>query len=177
VFIIDEINRGNLSKILGELMLLIEHDKRGEKHGVPLTYSAAKFSVPENLYLMGLMNTADRSLAMVDYALRRRFVFFDIEPEFESADFAQHLLDAEADEAMVARIRNRLGALNATISSNPHLGKGFRVGHSFFCLGGGEEPNDAWYLEIIEHEIADLEHQSGGPYREQASKPIDGAPP
>jgi 5-methylcytosine-specific restriction protein B len=85
VFIIDEINRGNLSKIFGELMMLIEHDKRGPVHAMPLTYSESsgeQFSVPENIHLIGLMNTADRSLAMVDYALRRRFVFFDLKPQF-----------------------------------------------------------------------------------------------
>ena len=85
-FIIDEINRGNLSKIFGELMMLIESDKRG-KYSVPLTYSEkddALFSVPENLYLIGTMNTADRSLAIVDYALRRRFRFITLEPKFNS---------------------------------------------------------------------------------------------
>ena len=81
-FIIDEINRGNLSKILGELMMLIEKDKRGEK--IKLLYSNEWFTVPQNVRIIGMMNTADRSLALMDYALRRRFAFFDFAPAFSS---------------------------------------------------------------------------------------------
>ncbi|MGO7822813.1 AAA family ATPase [Rhizobium ruizarguesonis] len=77
VFVIDEINRGNLSKILGELMLLIEHDKRDPKWAMPLSSGKVPFYVPANVHILGLMNTADRSLAVVDYALRRRFAFVD----------------------------------------------------------------------------------------------------
>ena len=88
-FIIDEINRGNLSKIFGELLMLIEKDKRGEK--VKLAYNDELFSVPENVYIIGMMNTADRSLAMMDYALRRRFSFFDVEPAFDTEMFRKHL--------------------------------------------------------------------------------------
>ena len=78
MFIIDEINRGNLSQIFGELLMLIEADKRGPENVLPLVYhkkDEPRFYVPQNLYLIGLMNVADRSLAMVDYALRRRFAF------------------------------------------------------------------------------------------------------
>jgi 5-methylcytosine-specific restriction protein B len=93
VFIIDEINRGNLSKIFGELMLLIEADKHGPDWKIPLAYSEAseKFFVPDNVYILGLMNTADRSLAVVDYALRRRFGFFHLDPQFQSEKFRAHL--------------------------------------------------------------------------------------
>lgn len=83
-FLIDEINRGNLSKIFGELMMLIESDHRGEK--ITLAYNGMPFYVPENLYIIGMMNTADRSLAMIDYALRRRFSFFEIEPRSPPMD-------------------------------------------------------------------------------------------
>ena len=97
VYIVDEINRGNLSKIFGEVMMLIEPDKRGKEFGIPLAYSNSAdetFFVPENLYLIGMMNTADRSLAMVDYALRRRFRFITLKPEFASPRFREHLLQA-----------------------------------------------------------------------------------
>src|SRR6185437_14748417 len=95
VFIIDEINRGNLSKIFGELMMLIEPDKRGKEHAIPLAYcqdGEDKFYIPENMYLIGMMNTADRSLAMVDYALRRRFRFVSLRPEFSSKTFREFLI-------------------------------------------------------------------------------------
>lgn len=97
VLIIDEINRGNLSKILGEVMMLIEPDKRGREFAIPLAYAQEAddtFFVPANLYLIGMMNTADRSLAMVDYALRRRFRFITLRPEFAGAEFQRWLGDA-----------------------------------------------------------------------------------
>ena len=107
VFIIDEINRGNLSKILGELMMLIEQDKRGEEYAIPLAYGLpgeTPFSVPSNLFLLGLMNTADRSLAMVDYALRRRFAFHTLEPQFESSKFRTFLEARGASRTLVSRL-------------------------------------------------------------------------
>lgn len=128
VFIIDEINRGNLSKIFGELLLLIESDKRGTDWQVPLTYSknlSERFFVPENLYLIGLMNTADRSLAIVDYALRRRFAFVDLVPEYRSEGFARQLKKAGADDRMITKITTRMMALNQRISRDTaNLGPG-----------------------------------------------------
>lgn len=162
IFIIDEINRGNLSKIFGELMMLIEADKRGPSHAIPLTYSKnsrERFFVPENIYLIGLMNTADRSLALVDYALRRRFVFFELNPQFSSDTFRTALLDPGAPVILVDRIIDRMTKLNKVISGDNQLGRGFAIGHSFFC------PPDppavgldwvAWYRNIVEHEIAPL---------------------
>lgn len=161
VYIIDEINRGNLSKIFGELLLLIEADKRGSSWEISLTYSndnSNKFYIPENLYVIGLMNTADRSLAMVDFALRRRFAFFNLDPQIDSEAFQLNLKDRGADEAMIGKIISRLGALNDRIASDTlNLGPGFRIGHSFFC---GDCPNglydDLWYEQIIRYEIEPL---------------------
>lgn len=93
----------NLSKILGELMMLIERDKRNENYAMPLAYSdpgAPRFFVPPNVHIIGLMNTADRSLAMVDYALRRRFAFIALQPEFESPKFKAALTGREMDPAL-----------------------------------------------------------------------------
>ena len=150
-FIIDEINRGNLSKIFGELLMLIEGDKRGEQ--LTLTYSNQAFSVPENVYLIGMMNTADRSLAIIDYALRRRFSFYELEPAFESEGFENHLMKRGADEDLVRQIQLKIGNLNHQIMGDPNLGKGFRIGHSYFTDFSSEEN---WYEEIIQYEIAPL---------------------
>jgi AAA domain (dynein-related subfamily) len=159
VFIIDEINRGNLSKIFGELMMLIEPDKRVIRYAMPLTYSRStdkRFFVPQNVYLIGLMNTADRSLAMVDYALRRRYVFFDLEPAFEAKGFSDLLESRGASPELIDRIRLRMRSLNDEIAKNPHLGRGFRIGHSYFCPGEKTVPDEAWYRAVVLSEIAQL---------------------
>jgi MoxR-like ATPase len=158
VFIIDEINRGNLSRILGELMLLIEADKRDARWAMPLAYSDAKFHVPENVYLLGLMNTADRSLAVVDYALRRRFAFVDLRPRIESPRFSAELARQAVSPATVQLIRSRIGELNqAIVEDAANLGPGFAIGHSFFCAGpvAGESEQE-WYRRVIETEILPL---------------------
>lgn len=153
-FIIDEINRGNLSKIFGELMLLIEADKRGES--IHLTYSepGETFYLPKNLHFIGTMNTADRSLAMVDYALRRRFAFLTLEPEF-GEQFAAFLKRRDIPEKLIASIQKNLAKVNEQISKDENLGKGFRIGHSYFCnsSANGTSP-EQWYHNIIEYEIA-----------------------
>lgn len=87
-FIIDEINRGNLSKIFGELLMLIEKDYRDTE--IKLAYNGEMFCVPSNLYIIGMMNTADRSLAMIDYALRRRFSFYEMTPGFDTEGFKKY---------------------------------------------------------------------------------------
>jgi 5-methylcytosine-specific restriction protein B len=161
VFIIDEINRGNLSKIFGELLMLIEGDKRGKKFEIQLTYAQSdheRFSVPENVYILGLMNTADRSLALVDYALRRRFSFARLTPAFGSAGFAEHLERAGADESLVQRIVTRMTALNDEIRSDTSaLGAGFEIGHSYFVPPAvAEEIGEAWYRSVILSEIEPL---------------------
>lgn len=155
-FIIDEINRGNLSKIFGELMLLIESDKRGEHYAVSLTYSANSetFYVPNNVYIIGTMNTADRSLAVVDYALRRRFSFIDIHPNFEKKlrDYLSTILDTK----LVNKIAERLTALNRQIKSDSHLGDGFMIGHSYFCNLQESGNHNSWYEDIVKFEIEPL---------------------
>ena len=160
VFIIDEINRGNLSKIFGELMMLIEPDKRGKEHAIPLTYSEdadEKFYIPENLHLIGMMNTADRSLAMVDYALRRRFRFITLRPEFSSEVFQGFLAGAGAKPELVKKIVVRMNALNEVIAADTkNLGPGYQIGHSYFCPWNGIKPDDDWYRRVIEAEIMPL---------------------
>lgn len=156
-FVIDEINRGNLSKIFGELLMLIENDKRGPQHAIPLTYSKSgeTFYVPENVYIIGLMNTADRSLAVVDYAFRRRFSFIKLKPCFDN-NFIEFLKRKKISENFIYEIINKITALNKTIELDPNLGHGFLIGHSYFCPSVEvESKNEAdWYNDIIENEIA-----------------------
>jgi len=159
VFIIDEINRGNLSKIFGELMMLMEADKRGPDFAVPLAYSPDRpFHVPENLYLLGMMNTADRSLAMVDYALRRRFSFIRLQPAFGAEQFANHLAELGASDELVRRIVERMTELNRAIAQDArNLGPGYEIGHSFFVPGdSGGTLDDAWYERVVRQEIEPL---------------------
>lgn len=146
-FIIDEINRGNMSKIFGELLMLIERDYRGTK--ATLAYNGLPFSVPKNMYIIGMMNTADRSLAMIDYALRRRFSFFDMEPGFDSEGFRQYQanLNNEALNALVERVKD----LNKEITADKSLGKGFCIGHSYFC--GQVTCTDEWLDSIVNYDI------------------------
>ena len=177
VFIIDEINRGNLSKILGELMMLIEADKRGAGFAIPLTYSVTgeRFSVPENLYVLGLMNTADRSLAMVDYAMRRRFRFIELTPQFEHNAFSEHLKAHQASGDLVVKIVNRMTMLNQKIEADhKNLGRGFTVGHSFFCLADQRAiADESWYRAVIQGEIAPLIEEYWFDRRETAKKWIE----
>jgi 5-methylcytosine-specific restriction protein B len=158
-FIIDEINRGNLAKIFGELLMLIEADKRGPEFAMPLTYADTveeTFWLPENLHIIGTMNTADRSLAMVDYALRRRFAFVTLEPALHRAEFRTWLVGKGAPPALAGLIAERVANLNAEISEERDLGPGFRVGHSYFCPADVPTDWEAWYRDIIDAEIAPL---------------------
>lgn len=146
-FIIDEINRGNMSKIFGELLMLIEKDYRGTK--ATLAYNGLSFSVPKNLYIIGMMNTADRSLAMIDYALRRRFSFFEVEPGFDSEGFIhyQNSLNNETLNELVNKVKD----LNREISLDKSLGKGFCIGHSYFC--GRDICTEEWMHSIVDYDI------------------------
>lgn len=159
VFIIDEINRGNLSKIFGEVMLLIETDKRSPEWAVSLTYSddsATKFYIPSNVYIIGMMNTADRSLAIVDYALRRRFAFKDVLPGFYSEKFGPLLESKGVEQQVIAAIKTKMNALNKEIESSNDLGRGFTIGHSFFVPNQTVIDSKAWYENVINNEISPL---------------------
>lgn len=160
VFIIDEINRGNLSKVFGELMMLIEPDKRDPKYAMQLSYSEGEnepFYVPENLYMIGTMNTADRSLSLVDYALRRRFAFLEMEPNFDSPVFEETLVKRGISSGMITKIRSMMSGLNQKIEDDAmNLGKGFRVGHSFFVPTNKVLDEQEWFDGIIEFEILPL---------------------
>jgi len=149
-FIIDEINRGNLSKIFGELFMLIESDKRGVP--LQLLYSDEKFSVPSNVHIIGMMNTADRSLAMLDYALRRRFAFFEFSPAFETDGFRHYR--QEKNNKKFDNLITTIERLNVAIEGDATLGRGFRIGHSYFCTEN--EIDDMWLNSVVTYEIVPL---------------------
>lgn len=151
-FIIDEINRGNLSKIFGEIFMLIEDDKRASE--IELLYSGERFKVPENVYIIGMMNTADRSLAMLDYALRRRFAFFDIKPGFQSDGFKayQKSLESMPFYKLISCVKE----LNKEIEKDPSLGPGFTIGHSYFCKFEKESINKDSLSLIVNYELIPL---------------------
>jgi 5-methylcytosine-specific restriction protein B len=151
-FIIDEINRGNISKIFGELLMLIEADKRG--HELRLLYKNETFSVPSNVHIIGMMNTADRSLAVLDYALRRRFGFLQIGPGFDSVGFTRW--QQEAGSPLLDNLVEVVTALNKAIAEDPALGTGFAIGHSYLAKPANAEPDDAWLFSVVEDELVPL---------------------
>lgn len=153
-FIIDEINRGNLSKIFGELFMLIENDKRGPRNTLQLLYSHELFYIPSNVYLIGMMNTADRSLAMLDYALRRRFAFFDLRPAFDTESFIayQEGLASEKFDRLISCVVK----LNEAIASDESLGDGFCIGHSYFCRMSPDDVTDDKLSAIVNYELVPM---------------------
>ena len=151
-FIIDEINRGNISKIFGELLVLIEADKRNKKYAIRLREDDAPFYVPDNVYIIGMMNTADRSIALIDHALRRRFAFFHLEPAFDSESFRDYM--ENKNNGQYNAIIKLVSELNDEIAADPLLGPGYKVGHSYFCT---DEPISSKLLKyIILYEIKPL---------------------
>ncbi|MCK2001032.1 AAA family ATPase [[Brevibacterium] frigoritolerans] len=156
--IIDEINRGNLSKIFGELFMLIENDKRGKN--IKLAYSKEDFTVPENIFFIGTMNTADRSLANLDFALRRRFSFIHIEPAFNGEalnKFVTFLSNQGISDKNANRIVSNINKINQEIKSDYRLGKGFEIGHAYFTNVKGVHDNiNEWYNNIVEYELVPL---------------------
>jgi 5-methylcytosine-specific restriction protein B len=162
VMIIDEINRGNLSQVFGELFMLLESDKRGKKHELTPLYCSEpgeSFFIPENLYLIGTMNIADRSLALVDYALRRRFSFISLESQFNSPVFRNWMKAHKVSDSLIQLITTRIQSLNDRIKNDNHLGPAFQIGHSFFCPKANDDfsdHNEAWFEEIVVTEIHPL---------------------
>lgn len=152
-FIIDEINRGNLSKIFGELFMLIERDKRGEY--VTMGYSKKKFTVPNNVYLIGTMNTADRSLAQLEVALRRRFAFVTLKPAFND-DWRRTLQESGVSPNIVNRILLAVEKMNKEIIGDYQLGPGYAIGHSFFTSKPENMDEQVWYDGILTYEIIPL---------------------
>lgn len=169
-FIIDEINRGNLSKIFGELLMLIESDYRDNP--IKLSYRDEKFSVPSNVHLIGMMNTADRSLAMIDYALRRRFSFFEMKPGFESEGFQKYLKDINDEQ--LNKVISAVKDLNKTIVEDGSLGNGFCIGHSYFC---NLQSNNLPLQNIVEYDIIPMLREywfdNDDKYNEQSKKLIE----
>ena len=156
VFIIDEINRANISKAFGELLMLIEAEHRGEALRLPV--SGELLSVPKRLHIIGMMNTADRGLALIDYALRRRFAFFEMRPALDHPGFLRHVeaVGSSRLEALVDVVRR----LNQRIAEDEALGPGFRIGHSYLCLpaAGPENPAgaDADVTSVVRYELEPL---------------------
>jgi len=175
VFIIDEINRGNLSQVFGELLMLIEADKRGPEFAIKLMYmrkDEESFYIPTNVFLIGMMNLADRSLALVDYALRRRFAFMDLTSQISSESYRHWLSNRNMDSSLIDLVVNRISALNSTISEDELLGRNYQIGHSFFIPRGDDfkELDRGWYESIVETEIIPLLNEYWFDNNEKASE-------
>jgi 5-methylcytosine-specific restriction protein B len=160
VLVIEEINRGNPAQIFGEMLTLLENTKRDRSEAIELAYRripGERVHVPKNLYVIGTMNVADRSLAIVDLALRRRFAFVDLEPRLGSA-WQVWSSERGLDDTMLSRIEERISALNEEIASAASLGPQFRIGHSYVTPNVDEVVRDgrAWYRARVETEIGPL---------------------
>jgi 5-methylcytosine-specific restriction enzyme B len=172
--VIDEINRGNLSKIFGEMLMLLEADKRGI--AVSLTYAenGETFAIPPNVYVIGTMNTADRSLSMMDYALRRRFSFFELKPEFEGAKFSKHLEAIGLNKIEQEHLKAQMKILNKEIADEKRfLGPGFMVGHSYFDKKEKSQSYKEWFTSLIQNELAPLLKEYWFDDKEKAESLID----
>lgn len=160
VLVIEEINRGNPAQIFGEMLTLIERTKRSRAEALELTYCklpGERIHVPDNLYIIGTMNIADRSLALVDLALRRRFAFVTLEPNLNDSWFAWCSAHG-IDDKIIGEVRSRISSLNATITEDRTLGPQFRIGHSFVTPTDAGSIDDAreWFREIVATEIGPL---------------------
>ncbi len=162
VFIIEEINRGNPAQIFGELLTLLEADKRKREDALLLNYHIAgenEFYIPSNVHVIGTMNVADRSLALVDYALRRRFAFIDLEPLFNERWKSWLVERFSMKRSELDIIANKIDELNSTIAAESDLGKHCRIGHSFFTPPSGcviDNDTASWFADIVKSEIEPL---------------------
>ena len=160
VVVIEEINRGNPAQIFGELLTLMENSKRDKSEAMRLAYprdATERVYVPKNLYIIGTMNVADRSLALVDLALRRRFAFVDLEPRFNDRSEKCLTVDCGFDGAVVLDLRSRIEALNHRIASDDRLGPQFRIGHSYLTPSGGTvDDAKAWFRDVVATQIGPL---------------------
>jgi len=161
--VIEEINRGNPAQIFGELLTLLEAGKRTPSEALELCYPDADgvrrpVHIPENLYVIGTMNIADRSLALVDLALRRRFAFVGLEPRLGSVWREWVVKWCGVDAALVIEIEQRIADLNERIASDARLGKQFRIGHSYVTPVHRLESGDTekWFRQVVETEIGPL---------------------
>lgn len=135
-------------------MMLIEFDKRSPRYALKLTYSEEDnscFYVPENVYIIGCMNTADRSIAIVDYALRRRFAFCDIKPEF--GETFKNYLGTVLSKGFVDELCKKVNHVNNIIRSSSSLGKGLEIGHSYFCQLSSVDDEQEWWKSICKYEL------------------------
>jgi 5-methylcytosine-specific restriction protein B len=160
VLVIEEINRGNPAQIFGEMLTLLEVSKRRRSEAIELAYRkepGERVHVPANLYVIGTMNVADRSLAIVDLALRRRFAFIDLEPRF-GKPWRAWCAHRGIESALLTEIENRIGVLNAEISAAISLGPQFRIGHSYVTPDTDAPITDghAWFRARVETEIGPL---------------------
>jgi hypothetical protein len=160
VFVIDSIERGDLSEIFGEVTLLLEPERRGPDHALPLQYAESDgetFCVPENVHVVATMDAAARSQGWAgDGVLRRRFAFVDLEPAFGRERFREYLDDCEVPDDIVERIDERMRALNETIARE--VGREYRIGHGYFCprpAAPGPYGED-WYREVVECDVRPL---------------------
>lgn len=161
VLIIEEINRGNPAQVLGEMLTLLECSKRSRAEAMELAYSKSrgeKVYVPENLYVIGTMNVADRSLALVDLALRRRFAFVNLSPSLNEA-WQRWCVGKGMKVADLAHIQTRMEALNSEIATDRSLGAQFQIGHSYVTPHEPVGDALAWFEEVVKSEIGPLLHE------------------
>lgn len=179
VVVIEEINRGNPAQIFGELLTLLEAGKRTPNEALELCYPDADgkrrpVHIPENLYVVGTMNIADRSLALIDLALRRRFAFVGLEPRLGPVWQDWVVKEGAVDSGLVKDIERRITELNAQISADARLGKQFRIGHSYVTPAHRLEPGDTkkWFQQVVETEIGPLLDEYWFDAPEEAQKAI-----